>query len=320
MTLLERREYEELSKELLTHDDVVRLARERGLEEDLLMVIYTQRVTRDATRRFYVVQREAPRLLREWDRGKSYLEIAHQWRFPPVLMAQMIERARQTPKRMFWDAFRRPEAIPEARLRREVLEVLEHDWIYSPRGGDLQRARGVKGEARLAAWLNRYGLTHRTEKDLRGKFAKTPDALLDHPITLQGQRICWIESKANFGDEVELRRNLRKQLEPYTQMFGEGAVVYWYGHTRGASSPPGILLYDGEGLEAEVPQPWHGELPKLSPPPPKPAGREVAPEPTARPSKPTTAPKRAPAPRRPSEPARPPERPRRRPVDRSAYF
>lgn len=341
MTLLDRREYEELSRELSTHDDVVRLARERGLDEGLLMVIFTQRVTRDATRRFYVVQREAPRLLKEWDRGRSYLDIARQWRFPPVLMAQMIEKARQTPKRSFWDAFRRPEEIPDARLRREVLEVLENDWIYSPRGGELQRARGIRGEERLGAWLSKYGLTHRTEKELRGKYAKTPDALLDKPITLQGQRICWIESKANFGDDVELRRNLRKQLEPYTQMFGEGAVVYWYGHTKGAQSPPGILLYDGEGLEAEVPLPWTGELPDLShvpaparpapssgpapaPRPPRPSG---APRPSVSPSgRAPSSPRRSPAPRRPSPPPEPsepeeaPRRPKRRPVDRSAYF
>ena len=321
MTMLSREEYQELSRELAEPSDVDRLAQERGLDPDLLMVIYTHRVTRDATKRFYVVQKEAPRLLKEWDRGRSYLEIARQWRFPPVLMAQLIEKARQTPRRTFWDAFRRPEAIPDARLRREVMEVLDADWVYSPKGGELQRARGIKGEARLAAWLKKHDLTYRTEKDLRGKFAKTPDALLDHPIILDGQKVCWIESKANFGDEVELRRNLRKQLEPYTQMFGEGAVVYWHGHLRGASSPPGILLYDGETLESLTPEAWTEGYVAPTPPRREPE-KEREGHSRSEPSHPRERePYRDDRRRRPPHvTTTPPPKPRRRPVDRSAYF
>jgi len=116
-----------------------------------------------------------------------------------------------------------------------------------------QRERGRKGEARLYDWLQRHGIKYRTEVDLRGKYAKTPDALLDHPIVFFGQKLQWIESKANFGDDVELRRNLRKQLAPYTELFGEGAVVYWYGYVDGAESPDGILLWDGPTIESITP-------------------------------------------------------------------
>ena len=92
-----------------------------------------------------------------------------------------------------------------------------------------------------------------TEKDLRGKYTKTPDALLDDPIVFYGQKLKWIESKANFGDDVELRKNLRRQLAPYTEIFGEGAVVYWYGYVEGADSPPGILLWDAPTIEGIMP-------------------------------------------------------------------
>jgi hypothetical protein len=305
MVLLSREEYQALSRELETHEDVARVARERGLDEGLLMVIYTQRVTRDATKRFYVVQNHAPRLLKQWEAGASYLDLAQEWRFPPVLMAQMIERQKNTPRKAFWDGFRNPAAIPDARIRREVNEVLAEDWIYSPRGGELQRERGVMGESRLAAWLNRFGLRFRTEKDLRGKFAKTPDALLDEPVLIDGQKVQWIESKANFGDDVELRRNVRKQLEPYVRMFGEGIVVYWYGHLRGAEGPPGIRITDGETFESLVPVPMGTPGGRGVPRPPmEPAPRSAPP--TARPASGTAAP--------------PPRRRARPPVDRSAYF
>ena len=47
---------------------------------------------------------------------------------------------------------------------------------------------------------------------------------------MNGSRKYWIESKATFGDPYEIRRHLRKQLQPYSDMFGDGAVVYWFGH------------------------------------------------------------------------------------------
>ncbi|MGI0067559.1 MAG: TPD domain-containing protein, partial [Thermoplasmata archaeon] len=124
---------------------------------------------------------------------------------------------------------------------------------YSPRGMDIQRARGLKGEERMQRWLEKHGIGYRTEKDLRGKYAKTPDALLDDPIYFFGQKITWIESKANFGDDVELRKNLKRQLGPYTEIFGEGAVVYWYGYVEDAESPPGILLWDADTIEGLTP-------------------------------------------------------------------
>jgi len=126
-------------------------------------------------------------------------------------------------------------------------------------------------------WLDRHGIGFRTEKDLRGKYQKTPDALLDEPIVIYGQKLTWIESKANFGDDVELRKNLRRQLGPYTEIFGEGAVVYWYGFVDGAESPPGILLWDAEMFESmnpfikEPPARAHAAHPRpdhARPPPP----------------------------------------------------
>src|SRR2546428_12580285 len=68
------------------------------------------------------------------------------------------------------------------------------------------------------------------EKGLCEKFNKTPDILLHKPIEMIGSRKYWNESKATFGDPYEIRRHLRKQLQPYSDMFGDGAVRYWFGH------------------------------------------------------------------------------------------
>ncbi len=250
---MDRATYQRLYDALATYEDVHRMAHEEHRDEELLFVIHTHRVTRDATRRFYVVKRQVPRLVGQWKRGRSILEIAREWRFPPVLMGQQMLGELGIPRKKVWQTFLHPETAPDARLRREVEALLEADMIYSPRGMELQRERGRKGEERMHRWLTKHGIGFRTEKDLRGKFQKTPDALLDEPIIFYGQKLAWLESKANFGDDVELRKNLRRQLAPYTQLFGEGAVIYWYGYVDGAESPPGILLWDAETFEGITP-------------------------------------------------------------------
>lgn len=250
---MDRETYRRLFDALVTPEDVERLAAAEGRDPELLFVIHTHRVTRDATRRFYVVKRQVPRLVQQWRRGRTIFDIAREWNFPPVLMGQMMLQELKLPRKKVWQTFLHPESAPDERLRREVGELLAHDKIYSPEGMELQRERGRRGEERLYGWLERHGITYRTEKDLRGKYAKTPDALLDQPIIFYGQKLQWIESKANFGDDVELRKNLRRQLAPYTELFGEGAVVYWYGFIDGAESPPGVLLWDGPTLEGITP-------------------------------------------------------------------
>ena len=288
---MDRETYKRLYDVLVTEEDVRRVAREENLDEELLFVIHTHRVTRDATRRFYVVKRQVPRLVSQWRKGRSILDIAREWKFPPVLLGQMMLSELHVPRKKVWQTFLHPETAGDDRVRREVEELIAADPIYSPRGMELQRERGRKGEERLYNWLHKHGLKYRTEKDLRGKYAKTPDALLDDPIIFFGQKLTWIESKANFGDDVELRKNLKRQLAPYTQIFGEGAVVYWYGYVDGADSPPGILLWDGTAIESITPvvaprsAPAHAAHPS-SGPAPRPAHARAPSDPGSGPDEP----------------------------------
>ena len=251
---MDREAYRRYYELLKTPADVDRLAAAEGVDRELLFIIHTQRVSRDATRRFYVIKRQMPRLVGQWRHGKRILEMARELEFPPVLLGQMILRELQLPRKQVWACFLDPSSAPTPRLQSEVRELLADDLVYSPQGMELQRERGRIGEARLYAWLDKHAIPYRTEKDLRGKYPKTPDALLEQPIIFYGQRLQWIESKANFGDDVELRKNLRRQLGPYTELFGEGAVVYWHGFVDGAESPPGILLWDAPTIEGLTPE------------------------------------------------------------------
>jgi hypothetical protein len=222
-------EYKELYDRLETHDDIERLAEARGLDPELLLVIHTQRVTRDATRRYYKVKRNVRRMLYQWRKGTSLGQLASSVHFPATLVAQMILLESGVNRKDFWKYLRDPKKTQDQRLRRELEQIADLDPIYSPQGTEVQNERGRVGEARLNSWLDDQGIEYRTEEEIRDKYPKTPDALLRKPMVYNGVKKFWIESKGTFGDTIEVRRHLKRQLNPYVDLFGAGLVVYWFG-------------------------------------------------------------------------------------------
>jgi hypothetical protein len=222
--------YQDLFRKLGTPQDIDFLAENFGYDKELLLVIYTQRVVRDTTKKFYRVKAQARRLAFMWQNGTSLLEIANKFDFPAILTALMVLEQRKISRKNFWKMINDLDSVKDRRLRRELEEVARADIVYSPEGSARQYARGRWGEAKLHTWLDGRGIDYETEKDLRAKYDKTPDILVHKPIEMNGSRKYWIESKATFGDPYEVRRHIKKQLQPYSDMFGDGAVVYWFGY------------------------------------------------------------------------------------------
>jgi uncharacterized protein with TPD motif len=222
--------YQDLFRRLGTPQDIDFLAENFGYDKELLLVIYTQRVVRDTTKKFYRVKAQARRLAFMWQNGTSLLEIANKFDFPAILTALMVLEQRKISRKNFWKMINDLESVKDRRLRRELEDVARADIVYSPEGSSRQYARGRWGEAKLHTWLDGRGIEYETEKDLRAKYDKTPDILVHQPIEMNGSRKYWIESKATFGDPYEVRRHIKKQLQPYSDMFGDGAVVYWFGY------------------------------------------------------------------------------------------
>ena len=236
-------EYKKIYNGLKTAADVNRLEAE-GYDRRMLESLLTQKVSRDVKKRFHVVKKNAKYMLRDWKKGKTIMQIADRQRFPPILTAMMIFQEDGATKKQFWEFVRNPELLESEETARELREATENDLIYSPYGTAKQKERGVWGESLLEGWLDGQGISYRTENDLRGKFEKTPDSLLDEPMLYEGKKIFWIESKASFGDNVEFRYNTRKQLIPYTKIFGPGVVIYWVGHLNDLELPDGIYVDD----------------------------------------------------------------------------
>lgn len=237
--------YREIYSQLKKPHDIDNLAKRYGLDKELLLVLYTQRTVRDATRRFYIIKKDIKKMAREWKRGVPMAKLAKAINFPPVLLALMLSAEIGLPRKQFWKYLRDPSTCHDKRLKKELEQVARDDLIYSPKGSQIQTERGQWGEKRLQEWLDKQDLEYRTEEDLRGEYTKTPDCLLERPIQIDGSKVHWIESKASFGDDIELRKNARRQLKPYTEMFGTGAVVYWFGFVEGIEPPEGVKLLPG---------------------------------------------------------------------------
>jgi hypothetical protein len=237
-------DYKMIYSRLKTPRDIDRLAEELRVDKELLLVMYTQRTVRDATRRFYIVKKDIRQLAREWRKGTSIYKLARRINFPPVLLGLMLAPEIDVTRKQYWKYIRDPNTCHNGRLKKELKQVAEMDIVYSPKGAQVQTERGKWGEALLEDWLDKRRISYRTEEDLRSTHKKTPDVLLDKPMKIDGTKVFWIESKASFGDEIELKKNVRRQLQPYTELFGTGAVVYWFGFIEGIEPPEGILLLD----------------------------------------------------------------------------
>jgi len=135
-------QYQDLYRRLATAEDIDFLAENFGYDKELLLVIYTQRIVRDTTKKFYRVKAQAKRLAFLWQNGESLVSIARKFEFPPILGSLMILEQRKIPRKQFWKMIRDLDSVRDRRLRRELGEVVATDIVYSPVGSARQFARG----------------------------------------------------------------------------------------------------------------------------------------------------------------------------------
>ncbi len=249
---MKKSEYKRLCDELNDFEDIQRVAEKTGLDKELILVLYTQKTVRLATKRFYKVKHRVKHLLKKWNEGRTFLSLARELRFPPILTAYLILLENNISRKRFWELVKNPRKIKDNRLRKEISEVVKHDIVYSPEGNEMQYERGKRGEEKLCEWLDKQNLKYKTEEQLKGQHSKTPDALLSKPILTNGMNIRWIESKASFGDEIEIRRNTKRQLKAYTELFGQGIVVYWFGFIENVHPPKNVLIVDSSFFEKDL--------------------------------------------------------------------
>lgn len=252
--MIDEMTFREIYNDLRAYDDIDKLhkrfmKKNKMMTREFFLVIYTQKTIREVTAKFQRVKSRSGSLYKSWKKGKTLLDLSRDQKFSPVMTAFIILTSREWGRNTFRKMINDPESVDDERLARELREVRDADPIYSPEGNEVQRKRGVVGELKIKEWLDKHGIKHMREEDLREQGGKTPDFLLKKPIHFRGEEINWIESKGSFGDMREIKKNLKKQLRAYHELFGTGMVIYWFGIISDSPVEEGIVIETSEVLE-----------------------------------------------------------------------
>src|SRR2546428_4299969 len=157
-------EYQDLYRRLSTSKDIDFLAENFGLDKELLLVIYTQRIVRETTKKFYGVKAQARRLAFMWQNGESLWGIARKFEFPPILTALMVLEQRKISRKQFWKMINDLDSVKDRRLRSELDEGNRSDIVYSTHDSSRQDAPGQGRDARHHTWHAASRLQYETEK------------------------------------------------------------------------------------------------------------------------------------------------------------
>lgn len=123
-----------------------------------------------------------------------------------------------------------PHLITDEILREQVLQCISYDVCYGPINDAIRHSVGLEFEIKLRNFVIDMKLPFLDENDLRKRgYDKTPDIKLEIPIAVRGHPVCWIESKASFGDLETHSEYLQGQYLSYWNRFGPGLVIYWFG-------------------------------------------------------------------------------------------
>ncbi|MDD2439498.1 MAG: C15orf41 family protein [Methanosarcinaceae archaeon] len=234
---MDRQTYNQIYNSLWNFEDVFKISEKYSESQGAIATLLSQKVVTLARKNHRRIHGKDEELFFRWKKGLSILELSQKFRFPPTLMASLILKKAGISKKSINLLFRNPDMIQNKRLKREVKKALASDYFFSPRAHALQVRKGDLGEAILQKWLETHKIAYLNEAELRKNGdGKTPDFVLQVPLSLEGVKVRWIESKALFGDENEHRHYIKKQFKEYSELFGEGMVVYWYGFLEGLPS------------------------------------------------------------------------------------
>lgn len=250
-----QREYEQILRKLNSPSDIEPVYREHGLARDALWHILSQKIIRQTLRNFHQVKARSKELKHRWETGMTMIDISRMCRLAPTLCASFILAEKGFTKKRFRDLVKNVPAIRDARIRKELAEALESDFVYSEKAHIEQKARGIAHEKKMEHWLTENHFTFWTEQDRAGE-EKTPDFLLKKTVMIEGKEIHWFESKAYFADGIEIKKSYNKQFKQYVELFGPGIVVYWWGLVEDAVLPPEIkrhiIFVDGSFFEKKA--------------------------------------------------------------------
>jgi len=154
--------------------------------------------------------------------------------FRAVLHEWIREKHGKVTKKMMSSMTRSPHLIKNVQLQLEAVHCALQDELQGLVTDQLRSLVGRDHELALAEELRRHNVAFIDEEaQRRAGQDVTPDFRLPVPIQVAGRPVCWIDSKALFGDWETHEGYLNTQLLSYWNRFGPGLVIYWMGHECG---------------------------------------------------------------------------------------
>lgn len=235
-----------------------------AISEDTLLSIYSLCHQRRIKSTFSIYhQREAiSKYVRNFWAAVSNKEpdgflcrMAKEINFPPSSLGRVIledylkhgEHAKDTTRQNISRLMKDPRLIENEILSREICLCIRNDDLCGPQVEAIKLEMGLRYERVLHEILKDKNIPYNEEATLRKHgYDKTPDFKLVCPIAVDGYVVNWIESKASFGDTESHSAYLEDQFWSYTNRFGPGMVIYWFGFidSLNVNIGKGILLRD----------------------------------------------------------------------------
>lgn len=174
------------------------------------------------------------------------LNLADEVNMSPALFAQIIlEQSYKKTGKVISAMMEDTTSIEDPRLASEIFICIISDEVYGPIINATRRAIGQEYEEKLKKELIALGLSYVDEEHLKMIGCdKTPDIKLDVPILINSRVVNWIESKASFGDKENHAGYLKNQYICYSNRYGPGLVVYWFGYIKELEEDGPIMLTD----------------------------------------------------------------------------
>lgn len=229
-------EYRNIKKSLRNFGDFKKYSYPRGTLYGILL----QKKVDWVKRNYWKYAERLPEIANYWEKYKRIPDWLH---LPPVLRVKFLLKSLGFTKKEISKNFSNPEDSEFGDL---IWKAIYRDFIYSPIAVKNQFARGRVGENIVRDYLENNGIEYKDEKQLRPA-KKTPDFWIEEGIEVNGRKIRWIESKALFGDLKTHMFYTKKQFNPYLELYGDGAVIYWLGKIDGLNSLS--LVFDHRFIE-----------------------------------------------------------------------
>lgn len=187
----------------------------------------------------YKMRLMGPKLLALYKKGFDILELSQTYDYAPYGLFRVILAAMGHSKRRIQDIGRNPEKHLDDRDLQTYKTAVENDIIGNP--DDTVPAQiGSDFEKLLEKYFTKNGIKfvtqdHLVKKQMEsvGRAVATPDIHFPDGISINDQKIFWVDAKSYYGGNVfYIKNSMKKQANKYNKIYGPGAFIF----KRGFSS------------------------------------------------------------------------------------